>query len=249
MLPPRPSAVAVATCAAASLAAPSGTGGESASAQAAAGLARHAALDAHAALTARGSRRARRLLARALRRLAYSYALTARLLTDHAPSGATASAIFVQAASEVAHDSAVLAMRTDGRLQALAFRALLRTSRLQEDVALELSTARSTGSLEDLFDALSVAVRAQDALLSALEGAAGRDRVWRRHRRALEAGDTRAKAARDALRCALASARKAVQNPPADGSGDAAAGELARRDAGPQNRPASDAGRDRSDLS
>ncbi len=252
MLPPRPSAVAVATCAAASLAGPSGAADESASVQAAAQLARHAALDSRAALSAGRSRRAQQLLARANRRLAYSYALTARLLTDHVPACTTAAAIFIQAASEVAHDSAALASRTDGRLQALASTALQRTSRLQEDVALELSTARSAGSIEDLIEALAAALRAQDALLRTLDGAVGQDSISRRHQRALKAAATRANAARDELRAALAAARDAVQHaPPARPIGDdPAVDEIDQPAAHPQQRSASDAGRnERSDLS
>lgn len=244
MLPPRPSAVAVATCAAASLAGPSRGVDEPASVQAAVELARHAALDARAALSEPGSRRTRRRLGRAVRRLAYSYTLTARLLIDHVPPAAAAGAFFIRAASEVAHDSAALAGRSDGHLQALAFRALRRTSRLQEDVALELSTGRTAGSIEDLIDALSVALRAQDALLATLDGALVRDRISPRCRHAIEARRRRASEARDELRAALAAARNAVQGPATADEGD----EIAAP-ARPQNGPAYGAGsNERPDL-
>lgn len=213
MLPPRPFAIAVATCAAASLASRSGGTGEPASVQAAADLARHAALDARSALGMRSRRRARRLLKRADRRLGYSYALTARLLTDHAPAGATTSAIFIRAAAEIAQDSASLATGRERRQQALAFRTLRRTSRLQEDVALELSTRRSAGSLEDLIAALSIALRAQDALLSTLEAAARLDRISAHRRRTLHATSARADAARVALCAAWEGTLRAVQKP------------------------------------
>lgn len=243
MLPPRPFALAVATCAAASLAGPSRAGGP-ASVQAASELARHAALDAGTASSARASRHARRLLARSVRRLAYSYALTARLLTDRVPAGATAAATFVQAASEVAHATATLATRTDGPLQALAFRALQRTSRLQEDVALELSTARSAGSLEDLIDALSTALRAQDALLSTFDLAVASDRISARRQHAIEARVSRANAARDALRTALTVTQAALHDALPD---ERSAGDTPAR---ARNGSASDAGRNTtSDLS
>lgn len=213
MLRPRPFAIAMATCAAASLASRSGGAGEPASVQAAGDLARHAALDARSALGARSRRRTRRLLKRADRRLRYSYALTARLLTERAPAGAATSAIFIRAAAEIAHDSASLATGSKRRQQALAFRTLRRTSRLQEDVALELSTRRSAGSLEDLIAALSIALRAQDALLSTLEGAARPDRVAARRRRSLHVTSARADAARAALCTALEGTLRAVQKP------------------------------------
>lgn len=212
MLPPHPLALASATCAAASLAGRLGDAGEPASVQAAADLARHAALDAHAALSARSPRPTRRLTTRAARRLRYSYALTARLLTDHVPAGATAAAIFIEAASAVARDSAALATANDGRLQARALRALRRSSRLQEDVALELSSARSSGSLEDLINALATALDAQDVLLAALGGAVSADGISPRRRDALKARAARADLARDGLRSALTVARSALSN-------------------------------------
>lgn len=245
MLPPRPFKLAVATCAAASLASLPRAAEEPASVQAAAQLARHAALDARAALGACGSSRSRRLLARGARRLRYSYALTARLLTDHVPSGAPASAIFIQAASEVAHESAALVTRASGRPQALALRVLRRTSRLQEDVALELSTGRSAGSLEDLIEALTASLHAQEALLDTLDAALRHDRISRRRAQQIEPREKRARAARDALRTALTTAHRAVQRPLAEvPAGDDPAYEVSRRAARAQNHSPGDGAHD-----
>ncbi|MFP5363461.1 MAG: hypothetical protein ACLGI5_12115 [Thermoleophilia bacterium] len=240
MLPPRTSTVAAATCAAAALARPAGGGRQPASLQAASQLAEHAARDAHEALGAQRRRRRHKLLARASRRLAYSYALTARLLTDHVPAAVTAGAIFVRSASAVAHDSAELAGCTDGRLQAFACTVLRRTSRLQADVALELSSTRSTGSLEQLVDALAGALAAQGELLGALHSAAG-GRVSRRRTAALQDAAARANATHDALRAALAGARSAIDRPAA---GERAAGAIAPPDPRLQKGPATDAGHD-----
>ena len=244
MLPPRPLALAVATSAAASLPGTSSGAGVPASVHAAGELARHAALDARTAASARGARHTRRLVTRAVRRLAYSYALTARLLTDRVPAGVAAAAIFVQAASEVADATAALATSTEGRLHALAFRALQRTSRLQEDVTLELSTARSAGSLDDLIDALSAASGAQDVLLTALSEAASAGRISARRDHALRSRISRAGAAREALLTALTVSRRALQNPLPD---DDSAGDASAR---AHNPTWSSAGRNfRSDLS
>lgn len=221
MLPPHASVVAAATCAAASLGSAPAVGAERASVNAAAQLAHHAALDCRAALSRRCSlRRRHRLLARALRRLGYSYALTACLLTDHVPAGAAAGAIFSGEAATVAGDSAELARRAGGRLQAHAVRVLRRTSRLQADVAFELGTARSSGSIEDLHDVLSATLRAHDALLAALRATVATDALARRHRGALEASGARATAAREALRAALVNARAAVQDAARDDQAD-----------------------------
>jgi len=200
--------IAVATCAAAPLTGASGAGEHPASVEAAARLARHGVLDAQAALTAPDSLRRRRL-ARARRRLAYAYALTARLLNEHAPAGSRASAIFSQAASEIASAGADLAARTDGRAQTCALGVLRRAAQLQSDVAAELATARSAGSIEDLRDALATASDAQDKLLVALDRPT---HVSRHQLHALKLARTRAHAARDALRVALLSARNAVHD-------------------------------------
>ncbi|MBW3607703.1 MAG: hypothetical protein KY463_05010 [Actinobacteria bacterium] len=156
--------------------------------------------------------------------------MTARLLTDHTPAGATAGVIFIQSASDVAHDIATLAMRSEGRSQALALRALRRASRLQEDVALEISSARSTGSLEDLIDALSAALRGQGALLDALDGVVSHGRISPRRRHALEVRRARANAARNALGTALTGAQRALQHPLSEvQAADAPAGDECAR--------------------
>jgi|GEM_PF-6863261 len=214
MLLPRVFAVAVATCAAAPLPGPSVVpDGGAASVDAAGRLACHCVLDARAALNVDGSsRRTRRLLARADRRLGYAYALTAALLNDHAPAALAAAATFSHAASQVACHSATLARRADGPLQAFAVRSLRRASQREDEVAFELTTGRSTGSIEDLIAALFTALQAQDALLAALDATAGSPSVPARRRSALQASATRALAARCAVRDALANARDAMED-------------------------------------
>lgn len=211
MLRPRALPVAAATCAAASLSGSAVSSAEPASAQAAAQLAHHAALDARAALaTPASSRRRQRLLTRATRRLFYAYALTARLTSDHSPAATGAAATFVAGAAQVARDSAALTRCSQGRLQALAVRALRRAAQQQDDIAFELTAARSAGSIEDLIDAVSVALLVEERLLAVLEATAADRRIARRHRAALEAAGERASAASGALRVALAGARRAV---------------------------------------
>lgn len=187
---PRPRAIAsaIATCAAAKLAAPANaratlTPDESGTASAVARLGAHAASDALEALAA--PRYARRRLDRALRRLRLAYALSVQLHAVDDPAAFDAGVSFAAAARLAADRFGQVARRPGHRLERSAVRALRRAARMQNEVASSIAVIAGRKSFTGPGVALREVLDAQRELMAAVEHTISCEAVRARRRRSL----------------------------------------------------------------
>jgi hypothetical protein len=226
----RPHAVplAIATCAAAADLAGSGPGSaDHVSLDAAAHLGRQAVIDTAAGAGMAGRPvRARRLLARAGRRLRFAHAMTVELQRAGHTVGVVG--VFGDAAGQCARRLAVLCCtHAAARVHGPASRELRRAARLQDDVALGLARVRPGAAPAPLREELERTIAAHEALLAALAAAGASPHLTRRRRRRTLAALAASTAAHAVL--GAAHARVPASLPGGEGPAEADASRRASR--------------------
>lgn len=228
---------AIATCAAASLTSPVPAvvtpelgPTESVSASAVARLGAHAAADARQMLAVGSSRRPRRLLARAQRRLRLAHVLSIELQAVDDTLADDVAVSFTAAARVAVERFGHLARRPGGRLEGSAVRALRRAALMQCEVAARTSVVQDIGSRPGRQASLRSVLDAQQALVAALDQTVASGDVRADRRRSLRSAATQAEQVHDMLATALGRLRLAGAEDdepigPADGHSAAILGQ------------------------